>query len=74
LLDDADASTQRTTLGLGTIATQNSNNVALTGGSITGLGDPSSSSEAATKNYVDNLVAGLRTRAVARVGSTANVT
>ena len=74
LLDDADASTQRTTLGLGTIATQNSNSVSLTGGSITGLGDPSSSSEAATKNYVDNLVAGLRTRAIARVGSTANVT
>jgi hypothetical protein len=74
LLDDADASAQRTTLGLGTIATQNANNVALTGGSITGLGDPATSSEAATKNYVDNLVAGLRTRAVARVGSTANVT
>jgi hypothetical protein len=74
LLDDADASTQRTTLGLGTIATQNSNSVSLTGGSITGLGDPATSSEAATKNYVDNLVAGLRTRAVARVGSTANVT
>ena len=73
LLDDADASAQRTTLGLGTIATQNANNVTLTGGSITGLGDPSTSSEAATKNYVDNLVAGLRTRAVARVGSTANV-
>jgi hypothetical protein len=73
LLDDADASTQRTTLGLGTIATQNSNSVSLTGGSITGLGDPATSSEAATKNYVDNLVAGLRTRAVARVGSTANV-
>jgi hypothetical protein len=74
LLDDADASAQRTTLGLGTIATQNANNVTLTGGSITGLGDPSSSSEAATKNYVDTLVAGLRTRAVARVASTANVT
>ena len=73
LLDDADASEQRTTLGLGTIATQNSNNVALTGGSITGLGDPATSSEAATKNYVDNLVAGLRTRAVARLASTANV-
>ena len=73
LLDDADASAQRTTLGLGTIATQNANNVTLTGGSITGLGDPSTSSEVATKNYVDNLVAGLRTRAVARVGSTANV-
>jgi hypothetical protein len=39
LLDDADASAQRTTLGLGTIATQNANNVALTGGSITGLGE-----------------------------------
>ena len=74
LLDDADASAQRTTLGLGTIATQNANSVSLTGGSITGLGDPSSSSEAATKNYVDTLVAGLRTRAVAKVGSTANVT
>ena len=74
LLDDADASAQRTTLGLGTIATQNANSVSLTGGSSTGLGDPSSSSEAATKNYVDTLVAGLRTRAVAKVGSTANVT
>jgi hypothetical protein len=73
LLDDADATAQRTTLGLGTIATQNANNVALTGGSITGLGDPSASSEAATKNYVDNLVTGLRTRVIARVASTANV-
>lgn len=73
LLDDASASAQRTTLGLGTIATQDASNVALTGGTITGLGDPSSSSEAATKNYVDNLVIGLRTRAVARVASTANV-
>ena len=73
LLDDADATAQRTTLGLGTIATQNANNVALTGGSITGLGDPSASSEAATKNYVDNLVTGLRTRVIARVASTANL-
>ena len=73
LLDDADATTQRTTLGLGTIATQNANNVALTGGTITGLGDPSVSSEAATKNYVDTLVTGLRTRVIARVASTANV-
>ncbi len=73
LLDDADATTQRTTLGLGTIATQNANNVALTGGTITGLGDPSSSSEVATKNYVDNLVTGLRTRVIARAASTANV-
>jgi hypothetical protein len=34
LVDDADASTARTTLGLGTIAVQNSNNVTITGGSI----------------------------------------
>jgi hypothetical protein len=73
LLDDASASAQRTTLGLGTIATQDASNVALTGGTITGLGDPSSSSEAATKNYVDNLVTGLRTRVIARAASTANV-
>jgi hypothetical protein len=73
LLDDASASAQRTTLGLGTIATQAASNVALTGGTITGLGDPSASSEAATKNYVDNLVTGLRTRVIARVASTANV-
>jgi hypothetical protein len=73
LSDLTSTSTARTNLGLGTIATQNANNVSLTGGTITGLGDPSSSSEAATKNYVDTLVAGLRTRAVARVASTTNV-
>jgi len=36
LLDDVDAAASRTTLGLGTIATQNANAVAITGGSITG--------------------------------------
>ena len=66
-------STARTSLGLGTIATQAANNVAVTGGSITGLGDPSVSSEAATKNYVDQAVAGLRTRIIAECATTANV-
>lgn len=39
LLDDADASAQRTTLGLGTIATQAANNVSISGGSVTGITD-----------------------------------
>jgi hypothetical protein len=37
LVDDADASAQRTTLGLGTMATQNANAVAITGGTLAGL-------------------------------------
>lgn len=39
LLDDADASTARATLGLGTIATQSAASVAITGGSVTGITD-----------------------------------
>ena len=39
LLDDADNTAQRTTLGLGTIATQNANNVSISGGSVTGITD-----------------------------------
>ena len=39
LLDDATAADQRTTLGLGSIATQNSASVSITGGSITGITD-----------------------------------
>jgi len=39
LLDDVTAADQRTTLGLGTIATQAANNVSISGGSITGITD-----------------------------------
>jgi phage-related tail fiber protein len=37
LVDDTDAAAARTTLGLGTIATQAANNVSITGGSIDGV-------------------------------------
>nr|BAR21560.1 phage-related tail fiber protein [uncultured Mediterranean phage uvMED] len=37
LIDDADAAAARTTLGLGSIATQAANSVAITGGSVTNL-------------------------------------
>jgi len=67
-------STARTSLGLGTISTQAANSVSISGGSITGLGTPSSNSDAATKVYVDNLVTGLKTRIICRVATTANIT
>jgi hypothetical protein len=39
LIDDADAPAARSTLALGTISTQNANNVAITGGTISGISD-----------------------------------
>ena len=65
--------TARTSLGLGSISTQASNNVTISGGSVTGLGSPSSNSDAATKSYVDQAVAGLRTRTIAECATTSNV-
>ncbi len=73
LSDISTASTARTNLGLGDIATQNASSVAITGGSISGLGSPSAGSDATTKTYVDNLVAGLKTRIICRVATTANI-
>ena len=73
LSDITTASTARTNLGLGTMATQNASSVAITGGSVTGMGSPSAGSDVATKTYVDNLVAGLKTRIITRVATTTNI-
>lgn len=44
--------------GFGTMLQQNANAVAITGGSITGLNAPTTSTDAATKGYVDGAVVG----------------
>ena len=66
-------STARTSLGLGTVATQASNSIAITGGSITGMSAPSSGSDVTTKTYVDDLVTGLKTRIIVVAATTANI-
>ena len=73
LSDIGTASTARTNLGLGTMATQASSNVAITGGAVGGLSSPSAGSDAATKTYVDDLVTGLKSRIICRVATTANI-
>jgi len=73
LSDVASASTSRSNLGLGTIATQASNSISISGGSITGMGTPSGNTDVANKSYVDQAIAGLRNRTVAECASTANV-
>ncbi len=60
---------------LNTMAIQAANNVAITGGAITGMGSPSAASDVATKAYVDNAVsAGLVIRTSVAVATTANLT
>ena len=53
------ASGARSNLGLGTVATQNANAVAFTGGSATGFPTPVNPTDVAIKSYVDGLATGL---------------
>ena len=55
LLDDSDASAQRTTLGLGTVATLDSD----TDGTLAANSDAKVATQKATKTYVDSAVAGV---------------
>ena len=73
LSDVSSATTSRSNLGLGTISTQASNSVSISGGSITGMGTPSNNTDVVNKSYVDQAIAGLRNRTVAECASTANV-
>jgi len=73
LSDVANAGTSRSNLGLGTISTQASNNVSITGGAISGLSLPTADTEASSKLYVDNAIAGMRTRIITKVATTGNV-
>jgi len=59
--------------GLGTMATQNANAVAITGGSITGMPAPSLNADVATKAYVDANASGLTPHASVRLATAAQL-
>lgn len=52
-------SSLRTAMGLGTMALQDATTVAITGGTITGMPNPSASTDVANKSYVDSVGQGL---------------
>jgi hypothetical protein len=65
------ASAARTNLGLGSIATQSANNVAITGGTVTGLPTPTNATDAAIKSYVDSVATGLNVLPATRLATAA---
>jgi hypothetical protein len=65
------ATVARTNLGLGSIATQNANAVAITGGTVTGMPSPTNATDVATKTYVDSTAQGLNILAQSRLATAA---
>lgn len=74
LSDVANSTTARTNLGLGSMAVQGASGVSITGGTITGMGTPSASSDVANKSYVDGLVQGAKWKASVRAATVVNGT
>ncbi len=73
LLDDADAAAQRTTLGLGTIATQSAGAVAITGGTLSGITSlTSTTSSLGTVTVIGGTITGITDLAVADGGTGAS--
>lgn len=58
--------------GLGTMSTQNSNSVSITGGTITGMPTPTGASDVAIKSYVDAATTGLSPKNSCRVTAATN--
>lgn len=58
---------------LGTMSTQNANNVNITGGAITGMSTPINPSDVAIKSYVDAIASGIDFKAACYAGTTANL-
>ena len=72
LLDDADVTAQRATLGLGTIATQGANAVAITGGSATLASITSAAATFTTANITGGSIAGITDLAITDGGTGAS--
>lgn len=73
LLDDVDAAAQRTTLGLGTIATQSAGAVAITGGTLSGITSlTSTTSTLGTATITGGSITGITDLAVADGGTGAS--
>jgi hypothetical protein len=56
---------------LGSMAFQNANNVAITGGFVTGMPTPTAAADVATKQYVDNAAVGFNPHAASTLATTA---